>query len=100
VYKIESKGPFNINPRPNYNSAMDTSEFYIAKIWQQQNKPLEKIVIEDNEFSELEELFKDTEIEFEDVEIENEECELDLDEIQDIEIINRLDGYYQKPLIP
>lgn len=88
-----------------YHPVMDFSEEYIAKIRENLDKPLEKIVIKDNEFSDLEDIFKMvTEIEFDDNEVKIEECELSLDEILDRELgdktEDKLDNDYELPRIP
>lgn len=88
-----------------YHPVMDFSEQYIAKLRENLNKPIEQIVIPDNEFSDIEEIFKYiTEIEFEDNEVEKEECEITLENIVDRELEDKsddkLDDYYEKPRIP
>jgi len=88
-----------------YHPVMDSSEQYIAKLRDNLNKPIEQIVIPDNEFSDLEEIFKHiTEIELDDNEVKIEDCELTLDEIIDRELEDKsgdkLDNYYEKLRIP
>lgn len=105
MYSNEFKGFSNIHQKPSYHSAMDAGEIYIAKVRDSLNKPIEQIVIPDNEFSDIEEIFKYiTEIEFEDNEVEKEECEITLEDIVDRELEDKSgdksDNYYEKPRIP
>ena len=88
-----------------YHNVMDAGEIYIAKVRENLNKPIEQIVIQDNEFSDLEKLFKyRIEIELDDNEVKIEDSELTLDEIIDRELEDKsgdkLDNYYEKIRIP
>jgi hypothetical protein len=102
MYKSEIKEILNVHQKPSYHPAMDSSELYIAKIRAELDKPIEKIEINDNEFSVLDEFFKkDIEIDLEDNEVNKEECELSLEEIVDRELEDKIeDNYYEEPRIP